>query len=217
MISSLTVGWALFMLACHDGSPFVFKFCFTIFLVSSAALAVLVLMLRQFAVPPFLRVTISGASAFIISAVLVWQLGREAYVRTDPVNDFKRFVMGGPHWDDEDPSNHYNPNTVILPGSVQVVRSKTFDSFDGEGAAVYFKISPDYLEQIIRDDQLLPSTSANELKKIDRWAGWYLWTRAEDLGPSFQLYARDNSGIERWLLATNQAHTRVLFLYLNQN
>lgn len=157
--------------------------------------------------------------AAVFSGYCLWSESSEAYLRSDPTNDFKRFVMGGPHWPDEDKTSGYDPNVARLPDSVRVIRSKTFENFDAEGAVILFQTDKADLERIIAANHFESSVNPNDLKKLNTWSKWYLWASSCDLGtsPSWYLVNYPSDPVETRLMTVNGEHSRAIFLYLNVN
>jgi len=219
IISSLIVVGTLLGAGLYDGSSFVIFYCVPFaMLISISFLGLLVLALRILRVKSPINWLIPCGVAVGISLFVLWNAAHESYIRSDPENDFKRFVMEGPHWPDEDREQKYIASEHLLPLSVRVIRSKTFNNFDAEGAAVYFEIDKKDLETLLAQDGLTSSTNPHDWNMLNHWARWYLWINTGDLGASPTLYVKiSNGNFEKWLMAVNHEQNRVLFLYLNVN
>ena len=217
--SSLIVTASLLAIALYDGSVFVILvFAPFVLLISAVVLGFLGLLLRILKAKPAINWLIPYGAAVVVSLYLINDTNRDTYIRSDPQNDFKRFVMQGPHWADKDAHDHYSVNDHSMPRSVRAIKSRTFENFDGEGAAVYFQASKADLRSLLDSDRLGPGRDPRDLQVLNRWAGWYLWVKTNDLGTSPDLYVRKSDGnIEEWLMAVNHEQNRALFLYLNVN
>lgn len=144
---------------------------------------------------------------------------RFGFPRSDPPNDFKRFVMGGPHWADEDHEDGYDPNAVTLPKGVRVLLSMSFSDWMEEGAVLYFRIDQKDLDGIFAADDFEPTNDAEEKERLNYWSTRYLGVSTDSLGsePSFYITKISHDNVIRTLMAVNQDRTRVIFLHVNFN
>jgi hypothetical protein len=208
---------AAFSLAAWDGSAFEIEICAPVIsLFAALVLPGVATTLWLCRVPSRANYGICLAAALVFSAFLFVNSGTR--VRSEPEHDFVRYVLQGPHYEDEDKEAGYNVAEHHLPDTVRVLRSRTFETSDDEGCTIYFSASPSTLADLIKLNQLEPTSDAQSLERLDRKASWYLHVRAEDLATPPRLYARNPpTGIENWLLATNAAGDRAIFVFLNVN
>ncbi len=208
---------AAFSVAAWDGSPFELEVCAP--LVSLFAVLVLpglAITLWLCHVQPRVNYGVALTLALALSVYLFLSGGTR--VRSDPEHDFVRFVLNGPHWQDEDQNTGYNVAMQHLPAGVQVLRSRTFRSYEGSGCVLYFAANPGVLADLIKLNALAPTSNPIALQRLDAESAWFLHVRAEDLATPPVILARAPvTGVENWLLATNAARDRAIFVYLDAN
>jgi hypothetical protein len=220
------VSWVFVMLALvaaclYDGSDFVLL---QFLPVGAAICTTLVLIvgfgLRSLRITRRLTMLIAFVLTVAVTLFVLHYVTDGDYFLSNPTEDFQRFALNGTHWADEDAKYQYRPSGHPLPASVRILESRTFNNFDGEGAAILFEASKQDMAALISSNDVVPTNDTRDWNRLNRWAGWSLWKTSRVLGPSPSLYIRkgsDGGALETASLAVSQDGSRALFLLVNVN